>query len=96
MRSKKKFSQKPKWNQNKKEQFISKADIKKANELIRKLQSPYVKDKTPFKAMANKLYSKLSTQPENKRIFFRSLKEKKLFVKFGRLTDISNNIFQSF
>ena len=45
MRSKKKFSQKPKWNQNKKEQFISKADIKKANELIRKLQSPYVKDK---------------------------------------------------
>ena len=96
MKPKKRLSQPPKWNQNKKGQFISKADIKKANELIRKLQSPYEKDKSKFKTIANELYNKLSTQPENKRIFFRNLKEKKLFVIFGKLIDIPNNIFQNF
>lgn len=85
-----------KWNREKKANFVSKDFIRKANDLLRKMNSPFVKDKSTLSASANEIYNKLVDKKENRQILFRNLKEKRIYVRFLSLIDIPNNIYKAF
>ena len=83
------------WNQNPKANFVSKSWIRKANDLLRKMKSPYVKDKSVFASSINELYSELLDKNDNRRILFRNLKDNKIYVDFLKYVDIPNNPYRS-
>ena len=85
-----------KWNQNKKANFVSKSFIRNADELLRKMDSPFVKDKSILSAQANEIYNKLNDKKENRSLLFRNLKDKRIFARFMSLIDVPNNIYKSF
>ena len=82
------------WNQNNKANFVSNSWIRKTNDLLRKIKSPYVKDKSVYASLINDLYSDLTDKTENRRILFRNLKENKIYVEFLKYIDIRNNAYK--
>ena len=90
------MKKKLKWNQNKKANFVSKRFIRNADELLRKMNSPFVRDKSSLSAQANEIYNKLNDKKENRILLFRNLKEKRIFARFLSLIDVPNNIYKSF
>jgi len=85
---------KTKWNQDKKENFVSKDFIRKSHDLLRKMNSPFLKDKSVLATDANKLYAMLGNKEDNRRILFRNLKERHIYKEFLSYIDIPNNIYK--
>lgn len=85
-----------KWNRDKKANFVSKDFIRKANDLLRKMNCPYVRDKSTLSACANEIYNELNDKKENRKILFRDLKEKRIYTRFLSLIDVPNNVYRSF
>ena len=82
------------WNQNPKANFVSKIWMRKTDDLLRKMKSPYVKDKSVFASCINELYSELLDKSDNRRILFRNLKDNKIYVEFLKYVDIPNNPYR--
>ena len=83
------------WNQNPKANFVSKSWIRKVNDLLRQMKSPYVKDKSVFASLINELYSELLDKSDNRRILFHNLKDNKIYVDFLKYVDIPYNPYRS-
>ena len=91
-------SNKIRWNRGKGEQqFLSIADIREFNNILRKLQSNFQKDKEQFGPKLTDLFLKLNRNGGNKRVLMKYLKENKIdSVKFKQMIDIPNNIYKAF
>ena len=84
------------WNRGKEQQSLSIADIRKLKELLRKIQSPFQKDKEQFEPELTELYKKKNKNRGNTRVLIRYLKENKSNLKFKQMIDIPNNINKAF
>ena len=89
-------SRKIRWNRGKEQRSLSIVDIRKLNNLLRKTQSPFQKDKEQFGPELTELYKKVQNNRGNIRVLMRYLKENKSSLEFKQMIDVPNNIYKVF
>ena len=83
----------PKWNKKKKAKFASLKTIREANELIRLLNSSYMKNDAKISVLANNVMLDLKDKEDNRRELFKELKRNNNVVKFKKHINSPNNIY---